>query len=42
MGSQLICKSPEQDGATTVVAAVGKEREGLGRKYFEVCEEAPL
>ncbi|OAG00548.1 NAD(P)-binding protein [Paraphaeosphaeria sporulosa] len=35
-----IFKSAEQGGATTVVAAVGKEWEGRGGKYLEDCEEA--
>jgi hypothetical protein len=42
MGPQPICKSPEQGAATTVLAAVGKEWEGVGGKFLEACEEALL
>lgn len=33
-------KSPEQGAATTVLAAVGKEWEGVGGKYLEDCKES--
>ena len=33
-------KSPEQGAATTVWAAIGKEWEGKGGKYFEDCKVA--
>lgn len=42
MGQQPVCKSPEQGAATTILAAVGKKWEGVGGKYLEDCEEAPL
>jgi NAD(P)-dependent dehydrogenase (short-subunit alcohol dehydrogenase family) len=35
-----ILSTSEQGAATTVLAAVGKEWEGKGRKYLEYCEEA--
>jgi hypothetical protein len=35
-----ILKNHEQDAATTVLAAISKEREGEGGKYLEEAEEA--
>ncbi|KAF4619106.1 hypothetical protein G7Y89_g14742 [Cudoniella acicularis] len=35
-------KSTEQGAATTVLAAVGKEWEGVGGKYLEDCQDAPM
>ncbi len=34
-------KSPAQGAATTVLAAVGKDWEGVGGKYLDNCAEAP-
>lgn len=35
-------KSQEQGAATTVLAAIGKDWEGVGGKYLDNCQEAPL
>jgi len=34
-------KSTEQGAATTVLAAIGKDWEGVGGKYLDNCQEAP-
>ena len=42
MGSNLMCKNAEQGASTSVLAAVGADWEGIGGRYLEDCEEAPL
>lgn len=39
--SNPTAKSPAQGAATTVLAAVGKDWEGVGGKYLDNCAEAP-
>lgn len=39
-GAQLEAKSPAQGAATTVLAALARELEGMGGKYLEECQIA--
>jgi hypothetical protein len=40
-GNKMV-KSMEQGAATSVLTAVGREWDGVGGRYLEDCEEAPL
>ena len=35
-------KTPEQGAATSVVVATSPQLEGIGGRYFEDCNEAPI
>jgi NAD(P)-dependent dehydrogenase (short-subunit alcohol dehydrogenase family) len=41
-GSSLEFKTPEQGAATSVLVATSPALEGVGGRYFEDCNEAPV